>query len=109
MTKRVCVYSLPEGVDGDAFWKYHTEVHAKDVIRLAGPALKKYIINGVVKVINGKQQFFELIERWWESEEAMNRALRESKLPDGRTVANDFWSRATNGFVCLVEEYIAKE
>ena len=41
MVKMVSIYSLPEGVDPDEFWRYHTEDHASDIKRAAGTRLKK--------------------------------------------------------------------
>lgn len=112
MVKRVAIYSIPEGTDGDKFWKYHTKVHAPDVVRVAGPALKKYIINRVTKIISGKPQFFGLVEMWWESEESMNKAFQTfqtEKLTNGKTIFEDFWSQATSRFATEVEEFVAKE
>lgn len=110
MIKRVCIYSLPEGVDGDKFWEYHKQVHAADVLRATGPTLKKYVINRVTKVVRGRQQFFGMMETWWENEETMeNSASRTTKVANGNTVTDDFWSRVTNGFGAIVEEVVLKE
>ena len=113
MIKRVTVCWLPQGTDPDKFWKYHKEVHAVDVIRVAGPRLKKYVINRVVKPIYGTPTFFDLIETWWDNEEDMHQAfdvdIRNAKLPNGKTISEDFWSQVAGGFAVVVEEYTAKE
>jgi len=112
MVKRVGIYSLPQGTDGDQFWEYHTKVHAADVMRAGGPALKKYVLSRVTKVISGTPQFFALIETWWESEKAAEKgfeSFKTTKLSNGKTIAEDFWSRVTNGFSAQTEEVIIKE
>ena len=64
MIKMVSIYSIPEGTNPDEFWMCHTEIHAKDVKKAAGPSLKKYVINRVIKVRRGEPKFFGLIEQW---------------------------------------------
>lgn len=111
--KRVTVCWLPEGADPDKFWKFHKEVHAAHVIEVVGPKLKKYVINRMVRPINGKPTFFDMIETWWDNEEDMHQgfdvALRNTKLPSGKTIAEDFWSQTAGGFSMIVDEYVAKE
>jgi hypothetical protein len=112
MIKKVAVYSLADGTDADQFWEYHTKIHAADVISVAGPALKRYVINRVRRVVRGTPQFFAFIETWWESEEGMNQYLRDintTKLPNGKTIVEDFWSRGIQGFEAAVEELVMKE
>jgi hypothetical protein len=112
MIKRIATYSLPEGTDGDEFFKYHTEIHAADVLNAAGAGLKKYVISRVTKIVRGKQQFFGIMEQWWESEAAMNKGmeiLKSTKLPNGKSVVEDFTSRVMNDFSAVVEEFIVKE
>lgn len=112
MIKKVAVYSLAEGTDPDQFWEYHTTTHAADVMKAAGPALKRYAINRVRQVVRGSPQFFAFVETWWESEEGMNRYLREistTKLPNGETIVEDFWSRGICGSEVVVEELIMKK
>lgn len=118
MIKRVGIFALPEGADGEKFWEYHKQEHAAHVANLAGPALKKYVINRVKEVkfqtdnAFGKQRYFGLTELWWESEEAMNKvydAMRTTKLPNGKTVIEDFWSQVPEGFGAIVEEFTVKD
>ena len=113
MIKRVAVCSLREGIDPDEFWRYHKEVHAVDAARVAGPRLKKYVINRVTTVIRGEPAFFDLIESWWETEEDMHQAFdvetNTTKLPNGKTIQEDFWWRTVGGFTALVEEYVVKD
>ncbi len=113
MIKRVSVCWLHEGTDPDELWKYHTEVHTADLIRIAGPRLKKYVVNRVVKVVYGTPTFFDLTELWWENEDDMNQVfnvdMHTMKLANGKTVGEDFWSRVAGGFTMIVDEYIAKE
>ena len=115
MIKRLSAYWLPEGTDPDEFWRYHTQVHAADVVERAGPALKKYTISRILKTVSGEQskpEMFAVIEMWWESEEAMNEAfkvIQASKLPNEKTIWDDFWSRVAGGFSTVTEEFVAKD
>ena len=113
MIKRVSVCWIPGGTDPDEFWKYHKEVHAVDAMQVAGPRLKKYVLSRVTKVISGTPTFFDMTETWWDSEEDMHQAFnvdaRTVKLPNGNTVADDFWSRVAGGFTVVVDEYVVQE
>jgi len=113
MIKRVAVCSLKEGTDPDDFWEYHKKVHAVDAMNVAGPRLKRYVINRVTKVIRGEPVFFDLIESWWETEEDMHQAWDvdswEAEKADGQSVQDDFWSQTAGGFTAVVEEYVVKE
>ena len=115
MIKRLAAYWLPQGTDPEKFWKYHTQVHTKDVIPFVGQALKKYTISRITKVIWGelpKPEMFAVIEMWWESEEAMNEAIKkiqDNKLPNEKTVWEDFWTQVAGGFTAVTEEYVAKD
>jgi uncharacterized protein (TIGR02118 family) len=105
--KSISVYSLPAGTDPDEFWKYHTEVHAKDVVKIAGPALKKYTINRVVEVRFGQPKFWGVIEMWWESKEAARDYIKRASLiktPNGKGIPEDFGSRVIEQFGAQVEE-----
>ena len=107
MIKRISVYSLPEGTDPEAFWKYHTEVHALDVKNAAGSLLKKYVINRVIKVTHGEPKFWGVIELWFENEEAFkefNKRTLKTKVANGKAMIDDFTSRVTGRFGALVEE-----
>ena len=107
MIKRAAIYSLPEGTDHDEFWKYHTEVHPADFKKAAGPRLKKYVINRVTEVISGKPKIWALVELWFDSKEDMDEAFRNAqtlKIPGGKTIAEDFWSRITDAFDTILEE-----
>ncbi len=95
MIKRVSIHSLPEGVDPDKFWKYHTEVHASDITKAAGPRLKRCLLNRVRKVESGEPKFFGLIELWFESEEAMNGALNDFRTLKALSYSN-LYSRRTS-------------
>lgn len=107
MIKSVSIYSLPKGTDPEEFWKYHTEVHARDVARLAGKGLKKYVINRVTEVRFGEPKFWGMIEMWWESEEAKDayfKIANVTKTPSGRSIPDDFKVRVTDQFGAQVEE-----
>jgi len=107
MYKTISVYSLPEGTDPDEFWKYHTEVHARDVRKAAGPELKKYVINRVVEVIRGEPKFWGLIEMWWESKEERDKYPEKAarvKAATGKTPPEDFRDRVIAGFGAHVQE-----
>lgn len=107
MYKSISTYLLPEGVDKEAFWKYHTGIHAADVTKGAGPALKRYVVNHVTEMIRGEMQFWGLIEKWWESKEARDEYLIRAKLiktASGMSPPEDFRSTAIGGFGAWVEE-----
>ncbi len=107
MYKSISTYLLPTGTDQDAFWKYHTEVHALDVVRGAGPDLKRYVVNRVTEVIRGEMQFWGLIEKWWESKQSRDEYLDRAKFikaASGKTPPEDFRSTAIGGFGAWVEE-----
>ncbi len=107
MIKRVVGYSLLPGTDPEEFWQYHTEVHSADFKRAAGTGQHKYVINRVKKVRRGEPNFFGLVQHWFVSEEAMEEALRNSRntrLPSGKTMSEDFRSRVTGGFIVIMEE-----
>jgi len=114
MIKRMSVYSLKEGTDKDAFWKYHTQVHAPHIVEAAGPGQTKYIVNRVIKTAYGEPPCFGIVEQVFESEEAMNKyveAMKTVKLPSGKTVFDDFGQRpelASNA-TFLTEEFIVKD
>ena len=99
MVKMVTIYSLPEGTDPDTFWKYHIEEHALDIKKVAGPLLKKYVINRVTQVIRGEPKFFGLIETWWDSEEDRQEYNNRPYPHKG-----EFASRVVGSFTALVEE-----
>ena len=107
MYKTMSVYALPEGTDPDEFWKYHTQVHAADVKKAAGPTLKKYVINRVVEVMRGEPKFFGVIEMWWESKEARDGYAKRAqtvKTATGKSPPEDFGARVISGFSVHLEE-----
>ena len=107
MLKIIATYSLPEEASSDEFWRYQAEVHAADFKKAAGPGLKRYVVNRVTKVLSGEPKLWGLVETWWESEEAMNEAFRNVEVlrtSEGKTIADDFWSRVVGGFVAQVDE-----
>ena len=107
MVKRFVVYSLPEGTDPDEFWRYHTEAHSEDFKRIVGTKLKKYVMNRVTAQVGGDIVPFAIIETVWESEEAMKQAYTEAqnvRLPNGKTIFEDFMSRINLHFADSVEE-----
>jgi len=108
MIKRVCIYSLPEGADGDEFWKWHTKEHSIDIIKASSNGLKKYVVNRVTKVVRGKQICYGFVETWWESEEAAQKCFegwKSTDLEEGNTLEIAWWDRLASGFSFAVEEY----
>ena len=107
MIKRIALYSLAEGVDGDHRWEHHTNIHAPAFAREIGIGLKRYVINRVSKIVNGKPKFYVMAEMWWESRDAMNQAIEMAKVtkaPSGMTFFNDSESEIIDSFAALVEE-----
>ena len=107
MYKTMGFFTLPEGTDPDEFWKYHTEVHARDVRKAAGPGLKKYVLNRVVEVVRGKPTFWGCIEMWWESKEERDKYPERAakvKTTTGKSPPQDFAARVISGFGAHVEE-----
>jgi len=114
LIKRAATCSPKEGIDPDEFWKYHTEVHAPDILKASGPGLKKYVISRVTKVVEGQenQRFYDLVELWWDSEESMNKdyeVWKNTRLPNGKTIFDDFDDWIANASSFMMEEFIAKE
>ena len=112
MIKRFSVYSLPETTNGDEFWKYHTEVHAKDVMDAVGALRKRYVVNRVNEVIAGETKVFAFIETCWDSKEKLKKDLEilsTKKLPSGKTIGEDFMSRVAEFYSVSVEECVVKE
>ena len=114
MIKRVGCYSLKEGTDKEAFWKYHTQEHAAHIKELGGPGLKKYVINRVLKTAYGEQPFFTLTEQVFENEELQSKyveAMKTTKLPSGKT-AMDIWDSQealVHLFRFFAEEFMVKD
>ncbi len=109
MFKTMSFYSLPEGADGVKIWKYHTEVHALDVKKVAGPLLKKYVIRRVIKAIRGEPTFWGIIEIWWESAEAQEEFIKRAQnykgTASGKTPPEDFASLGIiRGFSVQIED-----
>lgn len=110
MIKRLGVYSLPEDVDGDEFWNYHTKIHAEQAKQAFGDYLKRYVVNRVRRVISGQGHWFGLVETWWDSQEDLDRAfesLNTTILPNGLNVSDDFGSRVASYTSYDVEEFVA--
>ena len=90
MIKRIGVYRLPQGADGDAFWKYHKEVHAVQAKEAFGPYLKRYVINRVRRVINGSGSWYGIVETWWESHEDIERGFANINFaPEARPLGEE--------------------
>ncbi len=111
MYKRMTIFALPEGTDPDEFFKYHTEIHAEDVKKAAGPGLlkklKKYTISRVVENIQGEPNFFGVIQMWWDSKEdaaEYYRVAKNYKTASGKSPPDDFWSRAILRCAVALEE-----
>ena len=49
----------------------------------------------------GEEQFWGMVETWWDGEEDMRHAFA---TPEGKYAADDFWPRVTGRFSVLVEE-----
>ena len=103
MVKRVFVFSLPEGSDPDEFWKFWEEVHAAEFKKF--PALRKYIIHRVTKVVKGEQKFWGLGEVWYDSEEAYNQAREGSPVVE-RVSSDGYSERVIDEFSAWVEEKV---
>ncbi len=96
MYKTLSIYDLPAGMDGDAFWKYHTEVHASDVKKAAGSMLVHFKLSRVKEVLEGEVKAFGIIEMWWkdkESSEKYNDVQKSFKTASGKPPMEDFISR----------------
>ena len=107
MVKRFVVYSLPDGTDPDEFWRYHTEEHSEHFKKIVGTKLRKYVMNRVTAQVGGDIVPFAFIETVWESEEAMEPVYAEAqkvRLPNGKTIFEDFMSRINLHFAGSVEE-----
>ena len=117
MINRESVYSVPEEIDGDAFWEYHQHEHTVHIMD-AAPEIKKYVINRVIKTLQGEQPFFGsqnytgFAKFWYEGIEAMNKAFKSMEdiyLPNGNSVLNDYNDQLAFCCTYLMEDFIAKD
>jgi hypothetical protein len=99
MYKTMTTFSLREGTDPAKFWKYHTEVYAVEFINVAGPGLKKYVINRVINMLDGNPGFVGLIEMWWE-----NKEILKNNNPDKLLLEKWLAHGAIPVYVSYVEE-----
>lgn len=102
MIKRVAFFSLPEGASSEEFWKYWKEVHAADIKRLAGPKLRKYVINRVIGTSDGDVKFWGMAELWYDSTEEEHRKMFSTL--EGKETFSDFWNRVKVGGIAYMEE-----
>jgi uncharacterized protein (TIGR02118 family) len=112
MVKRMSMWSLAEGVEGEKLWEYFSQEHGPAFAEAAGPGLEKYSINHVTQVVTGEQKFFVLSELWYKDEEAMNKALETAKVtkaPSGNMLYADLKGQTADSCVVLVEECVIKE
>lgn len=101
MVKRVEIFNLKEGVDPDEFWKFWENVHAAEFKKF--PALRKYTINRVRKVVKGKPSYWGLVEVWYDSEEDYNKAKEGSPVIQ-KVIADGFADQVTDEFTAWIEE-----
>lgn len=101
------MYSLVSGTDGDKRWQHHTQVHAPAFAAEIGVGLRRYVINRVSKVVRGNPKFYIMAEMWWESREAMDKAIERAKVtkaPSGQTFFKDSEEEIADAFAAIVEE-----
>ena len=111
MIKRIGIYSIPPETDPEEWWRYHTEVHARDFVKAGGDDLLKYVINRVTRVIKGEKACFGIVETCYPDEAAMLRVYarcRETILPNGKNVDDDYFSRVVSAMSYEVEERVVK-
>jgi hypothetical protein len=110
MYKVMSAFALHQGIDPEEFWKYHTQIHAEDVKKAAGPVLKRlkrYAINRVARVWDGEPKFFGIVEMWWEDAEGMRdyyRTAKSYKTASGKNPMQDFMSRVDTIWSIEIEE-----
>ena len=75
MIKKITTFKLKEGADPEMVWKLWSGEHAQ-IIKTFSP-LKRYVVNRVIKVINGEPSFWGEMEVWYESEEAFKKAAHD--------------------------------
>lgn len=110
--KRMTFYKLADGIDGDEFFRYHTQKHSVDVLEAIQEdyCRQKYVINRVQQFTSGEECFYGFIETWWRTASDMERELSElahKKLPDGQLVVAEFFDQVREPVVYEVEEYVA--
>lgn len=106
--KTFTAYHLPPGIDGDAFWHYHADIHGPDVVNAAGNSLFDYSLNKRIETLDGQPTFFALIEMWWASNaDRENYPTRCASYitASGKSPLEDFMSRGTiSEFSVIVDE-----
>ncbi len=88
MIKTMTALSLQDGTDPEEFWRYHIGIHAEEV--RAFTSARRYVISRVDDVVYGVVDFFDMVELWWDSREALG-ARRAS--PSAAHAVEDFRRR----------------
>lgn len=104
--KTMTAFKIPEGVKGDEFWKYLTEVHAAEVRKITEDLVKKFSFHRPIKVAAGSPTFYAISEIWWASKEArdkFNKLAQKQKTASGKTLAQDFESRTSQVWSVEIE------
>ena len=112
MIKRMATCFPKDGIDPDEFWKFHTQVHAKDTVGVSAPGFNRYVMSRVTKVMSGDPRFYDLTEIWYEDEEAMDKCHQAWKgivASSGKDIHDDFNSWAKENCSFAVEQVIAKD
>lgn len=107
--KRFTIYSIPDGANGDDFWRYHSEGHARDVWNATRHLHKvQYMMNRVKKTLYGHHDIFCFVETKWDSDEVIaqdGQILKTIRLANGMNIQEDFLSQVKKCLSILVEEY----
>ena len=99
MYKRMGFFSLTEGKDPEEAWKYWVEKHAP-MLREYLPGIRKYVINRVTEVVRGEPQLWGILEIWFDSREACDKAFTTERPKD------DFRSFMADSRSVSVEEAV---
>ena len=103
MVKRIMIFKLKDGVNPDKFWKFWDEEHAQTFKKL--PALKKYVLNRVTKIVKGEPKYWGLVEIWAENEEAYEKTHKDHPIVKELS-SHGFSEQITDTFTAWVEEKV---
>ena len=88
MIKSIAVARRKKGMTHEEFIKYWHEVHAP-LVKKIWPGLKKYVQNEIIVPEGQKREADGIVEMWYDSPEAMQKAMAWVQSPEGKPIRDD--------------------
>ena len=108
--KTMAYFQLPQGTDGEEFWKNWVNSFAAS--HLDWPGIKKYEVSRLKRVMRGPQakSIYGLAEFWWESQEAFEQdAADHSRSPERQRRTEEFESKVAWMVLANYEEKVVMD